>query len=46
MVKQQLLNAQNNMAIIDATELNAGVYYYSVKDGTNDPKAQKLIILK
>ena len=46
LVKQQLLNAQNTIANIDATILNAGVYYYKIKTENKQEKAEKLVIVK
>ena len=46
LVKQQILNAQNSTAFIDAAMLNAGVYYYIIKEGNTNAKTEKLIIIK
>ncbi len=46
LVKQQALNSDNKTASIDAGTLNAGVYYYTVKEGDKNTKADKLIIVK
>ncbi len=45
-VKQQQLNAQNTSVIIDATQLNPGVYYYIVKQGNTTVKSERLVIVK
>ncbi len=46
LVKQLTLDAGNKTVLIDGTELNAGIYYYDVKDGENNRKSEKLIIIK
>lgn len=46
LVKQQNLNLQNTYTIIDANELNNGLYYYIIKSGDKKEKAEKLVIVK
>ncbi len=46
LVKYQVLNSQNKIETINATELNAGAYYYLIKIGDNKVKTDKLIIVK
>jgi len=46
LVKQVTLNPENKIMTIDAAELNAGAYFYSIKVGTENGKTGKLIIVK
>ena len=46
MVKQQNLNSGTNKVEIDASNLNAGAYYYTVKVNGDRMKAEKLIIVR
>ena len=46
LVKQQTLNASENTAFVNAVELNAGIYYYAVKEKNKSVKVEKLIIVK
>ena len=38
--------ANNKTASIDATQLNEGVYYYTVKEEGKKVKTEKLVIVK
>ncbi len=46
LITQQTLNAQNTSLVIDETVLDAGVYYYVIKEGDKNTKEDKLIIIK
>jgi hypothetical protein len=46
LVKSKTLNIKNNSIEINAEELNAGVYYYEIKEGGKRVKTQKLVIVK
>jgi len=46
LVKQVTLNYSENKTVIDATELNAGAYYYTIKVNDGKVKAGKLIIVR
>ena len=45
-VKQLTLNVNNTAVLIDAEELNAGIYYYVVREGNQNAKTGKLVIVK
>ena len=45
-IKTYRVNASNTSISIDATEMPAGVYYYSLKAGDTFTKAKKMLVIK
>ena len=46
MVKKQTLSSNDSKAEVNATNLNAGAYYYLINVDDKKVKAEKLIIIK